>query len=310
MEGFGILQVKLPELTKLLLDNFISPLLKGNYSISISNQTLTLQRESNPSDLNTKFTSLSLFITYISSSLHPRALRSLKPEFLPSIIEIIQETILSTTTSIPVSELHHFDNLVKQVLHLNRHFVDLEWARSTSLKDWADHAPQIWFEGRQAVFLNDTRILVGEFFDSPDIVITHGIDIMADLSNQEHPLQTDTSTSSSVLSQNNGQLGPKIGESDVIDEDESDGWKFDEEEEEEVGTSEVDDNNNPLDTSEWKWEDNDDELENGNDKVIADDDNGNNNDNNDSDAFPYSISAIPDKLMDLINKLLDESIDL
>jgi hypothetical protein len=157
--------------------------------------------------------------------------------------------------------------------------------------------------------LNDTRILVGEFLDSPDIVITHGIDIMADLSNQEHPIQTDTSTSSSssVMSHNNGLLSQKIGESAVIDEDESDGWKFDEEEEEE-GTSEVDDNNNPLDTSEWKWEDNDDELENGNDKIATHD--GNDNSKNDNDAFPYSISAIPDKLMDLINRLLDESQDL
>ena len=306
MEGFGILELKVSELSKLLLDTFISPLLEGKFSVSSANETLTLHRESGASKINPLFVSLSLFITYISSHLHHRALRLLKPQLLPSLAEKIQVKILSTATSIPLTELPSFDVLIEEVKRFERHLVESDWARSTPLKTWAANAPQTWFEGRQAVFLDDSRILIGESLDSLDIVITSGINITTDLSDQEQLPQTDEAIS--APSQKNGLLEQKIGGSESIEEDESDGWKFDEEEE----TPEVDDS---FDASEWKW--GDDEVGNEEDDVgNEEEDVGNEEDDevgseeNPSDAFPYAISATPDRLINLIKRLLDEGLEL
>lgn len=174
--------------------------------------------------------------------------------------------------------------------------MDLEWASSTPLKAWAATVPQTWFDARQAAFLNDARVLVAEYLNSPDVKITTGIDITTDPSN---PLdktqfqQTDKAVSESP--QKNGELEQQNGEPEILDEDESDGWKFDEDEEAAEVEAPVDASE---DTSEWKWEDDGEEVDN-NDNITTT-----------TDAFPYCISAIPDHLMDLLKKLLDEMLEL
>lgn len=230
----------------------------------------------------------------------------LKPHLLPSLAEKIQVKILSTATSIPLTELPSFDVLIEEVKRFERHLVESDWARATPLKTWAANAPQTWFEGRQAAFLDDSRILIGESLDSLDIVITSGINITTDLSDQEQLPQTDEAIS--APSQKNGLLEQKIGGSESIEEDESDGWKFDEEDE----TPEVDDS---FDASEWKW--GVDEVGNEDDVGNEEEDVGNEEEDdevgseeNPSDAFPYAISATPDKLINLIKRLLDEGLEL
>ena len=314
IESFGVLKQKIPELTTLLLDKFITPLFTQNYSLSTTHDTLALNKELTPRQLDALFTSLSTLITNLSSNLHPRTLPLLKQDLLPSLMSSLQENVLSPSlSSIKLSELQLIDDLIKELVQLDRHLINFNWATSTPLKVWASNAPQIWFEGRQAVLLDDTRKLISENLTAPDLVITQGVNITIDPFDNQHEPNTESEKAIPVVQQKNGEsVAVPVAPAGAVDEDEDDsnGWKFDDEEE----TSEIG-NSIDNDTSEWKWED-EEEVDSNNVNDFNIDFNINNNShpnisNQDtSDTFPYTISVIPDKLINLIQKFLNEATEL
>jgi len=310
IESFGVLKQKIPELTTLLLGKFVTPLLTQNYSLSTTDDTMALKQELTPRQLDTLFTSLSCFITYLSSNLHPRTLPLLKQDLLPSLMSSLQENVLSPSlSSTKLSELQLIDDLIKEVVKLDRHLYNLKWATSTPLKVWASNAPQIWFEGRQAVLLDDTRKLISENLTAPDLIITQGANITVDPFDNQHEPNTEPEKAISMVHQKTEEsvtlsVAPAVAVDE--DEDDSNGWKFDDEEE----SSEID-NSIDNDTSEWKWED-EEEVDSNNVHNFDTNNNSHPNFSNQdtSDAFPYTISVIPDKLINLIQKFLNEATEL
>ena len=173
--------------------------------------------------------------------------------------------------------------------HFNALLVNLGWASDTPLSKWVADAPRIWFTNRQATFLSETRgFVIREVKNQKNVVVSSGIDILSDAK----------AVNSEAIQEENSKTGYSDDPIDKPDEDEdededsaTDAWGFDAEEDTE-DTAEVIEDEEP---DSWNL---DDELED----TVAMIDN--------LDAFPYSLSTIPGGLMEIIERLLNEGIQL
>lgn len=279
LESFGILEPKVSTLGTNLGELFIAPILRGDHSAMVKDG-LVVKKESSPQTLAAILLSLATVVTYISKSLPQHVLKTLIPKLLPILTTNLIKSSLSSHIPSEISDLALFDDMLKAVNEYNEHLINLSWIkRSTNtLSKWISDAPNVWFSNRRATFLLETRkFVLGELTNQTNVVISSDFDIMTE------PQLMDKKPSESIQSATNSVQET----SQTTDEDdETDGWGFGAEEEA------VEDPGEDTEVDGWKW---DDEIDDEN--VEASRNTG---------SFPYSLSTIPDGLMEIVGRVLSE----
>ena len=278
LESFGILESKVSTLSTNLGEVFITPILRGDRS-AIVKDGLVVKKESSPQTPAAILLSLTTVVTYISKSLPQHVLKTLIPKLLPILTTNLIKTFLSSHMPSAISDLALFDDMLKAVTEYNEHLINLSWTkRSTNtLSKWISDAPNVWFSNRQATFLLETRkFVLRELTNQKNVVISSGFDIMT-----EPQLMDKNPSESTQPATHSVQETSQTTDED----DETDGWGFDAEEEA------VEDASEDTEVDGWKWDDEIDE---------------NVETSRNTGSFPYSLSTIPDGLIEIVERVLNE----
>jgi hypothetical protein len=279
LQELDILESGVSRLSESLIERFIRPLLKENYTITASPAFL-IKQESVSRSPDTTFKYLALLVMHLSTALPQTVLNILIPTLCPVLINNIL-TFLPAHVPTLVMDLPKFDTLLDAVTHFDTLLVNLGWISSTPLSKWVSDAPRIWFANRQATFLLETRLLVlREWKNQKNVVISSGINILSEPKAISFKIVEDQSQNETYADNTTAKAGDE--------EEETDGWGFDAEDDE---TGENTDLIGDTQPDAWNWDDENEDVK----PVVSD-----------PNLFPYSVSTIPDKLMEIIERLLSE----
>ena len=277
LQKMGVLEELADAFRKQLNENVLRPVVNGSSLARIDNGALliepSIQSESDiPENLNT-------VLTYISRYLPRSVLALLKTRTFPELINAILFHYLTERCPEPSSLPQTIDSLQ----HLNKIFIKSKWNAEINGRQWIQEVPHRWFANRQATVLSTVRsFLLTEQKSQESVKITEGIDISAvpQSGNVLKPEQVPEKTVDAGITAN------------VDDEDEPDGWGFDAGDDDVDAPSENrDDEENNVDDAWNNWEDDEEEM--GPAEPV-------------SNAFPYAVSGIPDVLMDIVERILQE----
>jgi hypothetical protein len=286
LRALDILEPKILDLTQRLTEKFIQPLVKCNHSIS-SNSVLLTKRENSSYPPEATFKYLALLVTHVSAIFPEPILDALTTSLFPLLIAEILTNFLPFHIPATIADLPTFDVLLDAVSHFDMLLVNLGWASETPLSRWVSDAPRIWFANRQSAFLSDTRLLViRESTSQRNVVISSGIDILSD------PQTLSSEVVKETIQDKTKSEGTTEKPDEDDDDDEADGWGFDTADEE---TEEEPDVVQDQEPDSWNWDDENDDV---------------NPPNEDSNSFPYAISPIPECLMEIVERLLNEGTQL
>ena len=306
LKSFRIFDQKVSDLVEGLANNVIRRILKGNQTIQVIDSEFNVNQspqEQSPDRIFGDLTTLTSFLCAI----FPRAiLDHLVPSLLPSLTTNLLAQFLPSYIPSSLDLLENFDSLVFAVEQFENHIVNLGWTDETPLANWVSQASKIWYANRLACYLDETRELVLKESKNPKRVkISNGIDILK----EAQPVQQTVNGKENGRETKESASKP-IAPSFVDEEEEADGWNFDDEEpvveepvvEEPVVEEPVVEEPVVEETTETAeeadaWDNWDDET-----KEEQKDVNG--------DAFPYSISNIPDGLLEIVKRVLDEGMQL
>ena len=291
LKSFRIFDQKVSDLVEGLANNVIRRILKGNQTIQVIDSEFNVNQspqEQSPDRIFGDLTTLTSFLCAI----FPRAiLDHLVPSLLPSLTTNLLAQFLPSYIPSSLNLLENFDSLVFAVEQFENHIVNLGWTDETPLANWVSQASKIWYANRLACYLDETRELVLKESKNPKRVkISNGIDILK----EAQPVQQTVNGKENGRETKESASKP-IAPSFVDEEEEADGWNFDDEEPvvEEPVVEETTETAEEADA----WDNWDDET-----KEEQKDVNG--------DAFPYSISNIPDGLLEIVKRVLDEGMQL
>ena len=291
LKSFRIFDQKVSDLVEGLANNVIRRILKGNQTIQVIDSEFNVNQspqEQSPDRIFGDLTTLTSFLCAI----FPRAiLDHLVPSLLPSLTTNLLAQFLPSYIPSSLNLLENFDSLVFAVEQFENHIVNLGWSDETPLANWVSEASKIWYANRLACYLDETRELVVKESKNPKRVkISNGIDILK----EAQPVQQTVNGKENGRETKESASKP-IAPSFVDEEEEADGWNFDDEEPvvEEPVVEETTETAEEADA----WDNWDDET-----KEEQKDVNG--------DAFPYSISNIPDGLLEIVKRVLDEGMQL
>jgi len=193
-------------------------------------------------------------------------------------------SFLPLHTASSITELPALSSLVNAVAHLETHIVNLGWATETPLSKWAQ-GTSIWFSNRQSTVLLETRkMVICEFQTQKTVLISSGIDIGST------PLSLLTSAVGEDVQMQVEKKKELVDNDD--DDDEPDAWGLDTADEEVEEPPEI---NRSVDTESWDWNEDNDDI-----KPLSADPN----------SFPYTLSSIPDSLMEIVERILHEGTQL
>jgi hypothetical protein len=281
LEAHGMLNSKLSRLSNLLQEMFIKLLLTGEYSAT-SDTAVRIQKKSSVQSSEDVFEYLRTLVTYISMRFDQTIFPSLMATLLPALTTDIINQFLPSRIPDSLNDLPAFDILLDAVTVFDLHLVSLGWALSTPLATWVSNAPETWFKHRLDTFLHETRTYISEHVHPETVTISHGIDIM----NESHILGDQSKVEKGLTEVED--TNSTIQQPKDDDEDETDGWGFDTEETE---IDNVADEAEDHEVDSWKWDDEPERL---------------NETTQDSGVFPFTVSVIPDGLVDIIQRVLDE----
>jgi hypothetical protein len=296
LKSFRIFDQKVSDLVEGLANNVIRRILKGNQTIQVIDSEFNVNQspqEQSPDRIFGDLTTLTSFLCAI----FPRAiLDHLVPSLLPSLTTNLLAQFLPSYIPSSLNLLENFDSLVFAVEQFENHIVNLGWTDETPLANWVSQASKIWYANRLACYLDETRELVLKESKNPKRVkISNGIDILK----EAQPVQQTVNGKENGRETKESASKP-IAPSFVDEEEEADGWNFDDEEpvvEEPVVEEPVVEETTETAEEADAWDNWDDET-----KEEQKDVNG--------DAFPYSISNIPDGLLEIVKRVLDEGMQL
>jgi hypothetical protein len=218
---------------------------------------------------------LATLVTFLSTSLNKPVQEILIPKLLPALTDDLASQFLARHIPTSISELPEFENLLDAVTQFDNHLVTLKWSQKTSLSSWVSEAAQIWFASRCATFLVETRsFVIHEYTNPKNIIISNGVDIMNESKSterNEHKTESKGTTDQNTL--------------DLDDEDEGDGWGFDAEDDGE------DDVAADTENDAWGFDDENDDPK---------------DQETETESFPYSLSMIPEGIMDIVERVLNE----
>ena len=278
LRNIGVLEETADAFRKQLNDNVLRPLVNGSSLARIDNGAVliepSIQSETDiPENLNT-------VLTYISQHLPRSVLALLKTRTFPELINAILFHYLSERCPEPKTLPQTIDALQ----HLNEIFIKSKWHAEINGRQWIQEVPHLWFANRQATVLSTVRsFLLTEQTSQDSVNITKGIDILA-------PPQSENIPKPEQVPEKTVDAGITLN---VDDEDEPDGWGFDAGDDDVDAPSENRDEDESTVDDAWNnWEDDEEEMEPA--EAV-------------SNAFPYAVSRIPDVLMDIVERILQEA---
>jgi hypothetical protein len=281
LNAHGILDSKLSTLSNLMQESFIKLLLTGEYSAT-GDTSLKVQKQSSVQSSENVFEYLRILVTYISTRFDQTIFPYLRETFFPALTTDIITEFLPSRIPNSLDDLPAFDILLDAVTVYDLHLVNLGWAPSSPLATWVFNAPETWFKHRLDTFIHETRTYISEHRRPETVEISNGIDIM----NESHILGDQSKTEKGLTEVEDTKS--TIQQSKDDDEDDTDGWGFDTEE------TEIDNVPNEVEdpaVDSWKWDDEPEHL---------------NETTKDLGVFPYTVSVIPDGLVEIIQRVLDE----
>jgi hypothetical protein len=291
LRALDIFESRISYLSQSLAETFVQPLLKGDHSVS-SNDALLIKKDhtSHPPDIVFRY--LTMLVTHLSAAFPQTVLDNLIPSLLPVLLSNILANFLPAHIPTSITDLPMFDVLLDTVTHFDTVLVNSGWASETPLSTWVSNASKIWFANRHAAVLLETRVLViRECANQKNVAISSGIDILSD---------PQIVNSGAVKEENlkEAYSGSTIERPDDDEDEETDGWGFDAADDEAENTTDLHGDTEMGDTEpdSWNWDDENDDL-----KPLTKDSNS---------SFPYSLSPIPQGLMEIVERLLDEGLQL
>ena len=291
LKSFRIFDQKVSDLVEGLANNVIRRILNGNQTIQVIDSEFNVNQSSQEQSPDRIFGDLTTLTSFLCA-IFPRAiLDHLVPSLLPSLTTNLLAQFLPSYIPSSLNLLENFDSLVFAVEQFENHIVNLGWSDETPLANWVSEASKIWYANRLACYLDETRELVVKESKNPKRVkISNGIDILK----EAQPVQQTVNGKENGRETKESASKP-IAPSFVDEEEEADGWNFDDEEPvvEEPVVEETTETAEEADA----WDNWDDET-----KEEQKDVNG--------DAFPYSISNLPDGLLEIVKRVLDEGMQL
>lgn len=291
LKSFRIFDQKVSDLVEGLANNVIRRILNGNQTIQVIDSEFNVNQSSQEQSPDRIFGDLTTLTSFLCA-IFPRAiLDHLVPSLLPSLTTNLLAQFLPSYIPSSLNLLENFDSLVFAVEQFENHIVNLGWSDETPLANWVSEASKIWYANRLACYLDETRELVVKESKNPKRVkISNGIDILK----EAQPVQQTVNGKENGRETKESASKP-IAPSFVDEEEEADGWNFDDVEPvvEEPVVEETTETAEEADA----WDNWDDET-----KEEQKDVNG--------DAFPYSISNLPDGLLEIVKRVLDEGMQL
>ena len=283
---YDLLQGQVSALARGIQQNFLQPLLQGRITL-VDDRSLVAKKSDastsrNPESILKDITTL---VTYLSTTFSSTLLHPLIAALLPMMVNDVL-SFLSLHTASSITELPALNSLVNALAHLETHIVNLGWATETPLSKWAQ-GTSIWFSNRQSTVLLETRkMVIRESQTLKTVLISSGIDIGSTPVSLLRPkvgndVQTEAEKKKEPVADNNDD-----------DDDEPDAWGLDTADEEVEEPPEI---NRSVDTDSWDWNEDNDDI-----KPLSGDPN----------SFPYTLSSIPDSLMEIVERILHEGTQL
>ena len=316
---YDLLQGQVSALARGIQQHFLQPLLQGRITL-VDDPSLVAKKSDasprrNPESILKDITTL---VTYLSTTFSSTLLHPLISTLLLMLIDDVL-SFLPLHTASSITELPALNSLVNAVAHLETHIVNLGWATETPLSKWAQ-GTSIWFSNRQSTVLLETRkMVIREFQTQKTVLISSGIDIGS------NPVSLLLPTvGKDVPMEVEQKKEPRTNNNDEDDEDDPNAWGLDSADDEVVEKKEPVANNNHDDDDDdepdaWGLDTADDEVEEPPEvSRNLDTDSWDWNENNDDDkrfsrdpnSFPYTLSSIPDSLMEIVERILNEGTQL
>jgi hypothetical protein len=283
---YDLLQGQVSALARGVQQHFFQPLLQGRITL-VDDPSLVAKKSDtspcrNPESILKDITRL---VTYFSTTFSSTLLHPLISALLPMLIDDVL-SFLPLHTASSITELPELNSLVNAVAQLETHIVNLGWATETPLSKWAQ-GTSIWFSNRQSTVLLETRkIVIRESQNQKTVLISSGIDIGS------NPVSLLPPTVREHVQEEAEEKKEPVADNKDDDDDEPDAWGLDTADEEVEEPPEV---NKSLDTDSWDWNEDNDDI-----KPLSGDPN----------SFPYTLSSIPDSLMEIVERILNEGTQL
>lgn len=283
---YDLLPRQASALAQIINQHFVKPLLQGHTTLNAKERTLVAQshgpsHRQNPDLIITDLTTLVIFLSTIipPTLLHP---------VISALPMLIDDTLaFLSLRSASIDDLPEFSTLVDAVARLETQIVNLGWATGTSLSTWAK-GTSIWFSNRQSTVLVETRnMVVRESRTLKTVLISSGIDISSKQAISE-PLAVGKDVPVVQTEQEREPISENSENND--DDEELDAWGFDTDIDE-IVEDQPQDVNGDIVTDSWEWNEDNNDL---------------NPSSVDADSFPYTVSSIPDSLMEFLERILNE----
>jgi len=283
---YDLLQGQVSALARGIQQHFLQPLLQGRITL-VDDPSLVAKKSDasprrNPESILKDITTL---VTYLSTTFSSTLLHPLISTLLLMLIDDVL-SFLPLHTASSITELPALNSLVNAVAHLETHIVNLGWATETPLSKWAQ-GTSIWFSNRQSTVLLETRkMVIREFQTQKTVLISSGIDIGS------NPVSLLLPTVGKDVQMEAEKKKEPVADNNDDDDDEPDAWGLDTADEEVEEPPEI---NRSIDTDSWDWNEDNDDI-----KPLSADPN----------SFPYTLSLIPDSLMEIVERVLHEGTQL
>jgi len=283
---YDLLQGQVSALARGIQQHFLQPLLQGRITL-VDDPSLVAKKSDasprrNPESILKDITTL---VTYLSTTFSSTLLHPLISTLLLMLIDDVL-SFLPLHTASSITELPALNSLVNAVAHLETHIVNLGWATETPLSKWAQ-GTSIWFSNRQSTVLLETRkMVIREFQTQKTVLISSGIDIGST------PVSLLPPTLGKDVQMEAEKKKEPVADNNDDDDDEPDAWGLDTADEEVEEPPEI---NRSIDTDSWDWNEDNDDI-----KPLSADPN----------SFPYTLSLIPDSLMEIVERVLHEGTQL
>jgi hypothetical protein len=317
--SYDLLQGQVSNLAQSIQRHFLQPLLQGHIGLDDDAALVAKNLDTSPRNPESILKDITRLVTYLSTTFPSNLLDPLIAVLLPMLIDGILSFLLLHSVS-SIAELPAFNSLVNAVAHLETHIVNSGWAKETPLSKWAQ-GTSIWFSNRQSTLLLETRkMVIRESKTLTTVLISSGIDIGSNPVSLLPP-----TVGKDVPMEVEQKKEPRTNNNDEDDEDDPNAWGLDSADDEVVEKKEPVANNNHDDDDDddepdaWGLDTADDEVEEPPEvSRNLDTDSWDWNENNDDDkrfsrdpnSFPYTLSSIPDSLMEIVERILNEGTQL
>lgn len=251
-------------------------LLRGNIpTFSIERGTLRISGHTNDRSAANMFADLRRIVSFFNTNLQPALIPMFSSIFIPNLTTRLISSSLSSSVPSSLDDLPDFEALLNETRSFEDFLHQVSWARETELRDWTIRAPKVWLAKRRESCLDSTRQIIARGTSSVKVVERvetqkmkiHSLGERTALERDQKGVDREDSTWGG--NEPPADTAPaKSGQIDIDDDEDASGWGLDEdldiEDEEPVGEapgntkdsdSGIDDGLDNMDWGEWGEDD-------------------------------------------------------